>query len=148
MGNFLKRCHIFDFALGNVFKTISLNSSGSLKFIVLYPEGFRPRVLVPVNIFKCQPSCSRNANCRLFWLRSCRSVFVWPAFLYCGWLAPRRTFLLFWAPCILHALVPKAAGLLQGSRVLFDLHPHNLAPCILTLGKGIWQVSALYLGGL
>ena len=52
--------------------------------------------------------------------------FVLSPFLYRGWSAPRITFLLLWAPCILHALVPNAAGLLQGSRVLFDLHPHKL----------------------
>ncbi len=67
-------------------------------------------------------------------LCSSSEFLVLSPFLYCGWFAPRRTFLLLWAPCILHALVSNAAGLLQGSLVLFDLHPHSLAPCIFTLG--------------
>jgi hypothetical protein len=56
-----------------------------------------------------------NADMIADFLRFSSDDFVLSPFLYRGWSAPRITFLLLWAPCILHALVPKAAGLLQGS---------------------------------
>lgn len=113
--------------------------AGSFKSSLQYWLGRLPLVFGPTNILILSPISRRYKNIALVRLLSVLAALVSLPFLYCGWFAPCGEFLDLWAPCILHALQPKAAGFWQGCLVRFDKTWHCFAP-FCTLGRGICKV--------